>query len=114
VIKSSFYKNLSCGLIIALFALSSLSAVVYHDDAIAGKDKGGHGEGRGGGDRGGHGEGRAGGDRGGHGKKDGAKAKSAKAKSAKSPKRGSGTNANPNPGASREAYESWLSDLIRD
>ena len=34
--NSSLLKNLGRGLIIALFALSTLSAVVYYDDAIAG------------------------------------------------------------------------------
>ncbi len=36
VMNSSLLKNLGRGLIIALFALSTLSAVVYYDDAIAG------------------------------------------------------------------------------
>ena len=37
VMNSSLLKNLGRGLIIALFALGTLSAVVYYDDAIAGK-----------------------------------------------------------------------------
>lgn len=43
VINSIFFKNLGRGLIIALFALSTLSAVVYYDDAIAGNGGGGGG-----------------------------------------------------------------------
>jgi hypothetical protein len=35
------FKNFGCGLAIALLALSSLSAVVYHDDVFAGKGNGG-------------------------------------------------------------------------
>ena len=52
----SLLKNLGRGLIIALFALSTLGAVVYYDDAIAGKGSGGNGGGNGGdrGDRGGN------------------------------------------------------------
>ena len=33
--KFFFYKNLGHGLTIAILALASLSAMVYHDDAIA-------------------------------------------------------------------------------
>ena len=43
VINSSLLKNLGRGLIIALFALSTLSAVVYYDDALAGGSGGGGG-----------------------------------------------------------------------
>ena len=35
------FKNLGRGLAIALLALSSLSAVVYHDDVFAGKGNSG-------------------------------------------------------------------------
>ena len=77
---------------IALFALSTLGAVVYYDDAIAGKGGGGNG-----GDRG---------DRGGNdGSKDGA---------AGSAKNESGSNTSPDPGSSSQSYSDWLSDLIRE
>ena len=43
IINSSLLRNLGRGLTIALFALSTLSAVVYYDDAIAGNGGGGGG-----------------------------------------------------------------------
>ena len=90
VINSSLLKNLGRGLIIALFALSTLSAVVYYDDAIAGKG----GNGGGGGDRGG--------DRG------------SKGGTSDSAKKGSGSNTSTDPGSSRKSYHEWLSDLIEE
>lgn len=48
--KFFFYKNLGHGLTIAILALASLSAMVYHEDAIAagGGNSGGNGGGNGG------------------------------------------------------------------
>jgi len=100
IINSSLLKNPGRGLTIVLFALSTLGAVVYYDDAIAGKVGGGDR----GSDRGGHGGDR--GDRGGNdGSKDGA---------AGSAKNESGSNTSPDPGSSSQSYSDWLSDLIRE
>ncbi len=91
VINSIFFKNLGRGLIIALFALSTLSAVVYYDDAIAGNGGGGSGGGGGGG--------------GGGGSKGG---------TSDSAKNESGSNTSPNPGYSYTTYDKWLSDLLSE
>ncbi len=77
-------------MIIAIFALSTLSAVVYYDDAIAGKGGGGNGGGDRGGDRG------------------------SKGGTSDSAKKGSVSNTSPDPGSSRLSYNDWLSDLIRE
>ena len=100
VINSIFFKNLGRGLIIALFALSTLSAVVYYDDAIAGN--GGGGGGGGGGGSGGGGGGDRGGDRG------------SKGGTSDSAKKGSGSNTSPDPGSSLKSYQDWLSDLLEE
>ena len=87
------YKNLGRGLTVALITLSSLSAIVYHDDVIAGKGNGG---GNGGGNNGGKG---------------GSKANS---------KASGNSNGNShqedisNLGIGPKAYNKWLSDLIKE
>ena len=82
---------------IALFTLSSLSAVIYHEDAFAGKG-GGKGGGNSSGDRGGSGNsGQSGGD------------------SESVDHSNSGNKPDPNFGSitSRESYNKWLSDLLK-
>ncbi len=88
---------------IALFTLSTLSAVIYHDDAIAGKGGGGNG----GGNSGGNGGGNSGGNGGGNsGSSDGESVDHSN----------SGNKLDLNFGAitSRESYYKWLSDLLKE
>ncbi len=106
VIKTNFLKNLGRGLTIALFTLSSLSAVIYHEDAFAGKG-GGKGGGNSSGDRGGSGRS---GDRGGSGNSGQSGGDSESVDHSNS-----GNKPDPNFGSitSRESYNKWLSDLLK-
>ncbi len=80
-------KNLGRRLAIVLIALSSLSAMVYHDDVIAGKGNGGgNGSGNGGGNGSANGGGNA----------------------------GSNLDTKSDPGISPESYGNWLSDLTKE
>ena len=94
-------KNLGRGFAIALLALSSLSAVVYHDDVYAGKGNGGGNGGGGGGGNGGGGNG-GGGNGGGNGSASGGGST------------GSNQNNKSDPGISPESYGSWLSNLTKE
>jgi len=84
--SSEFNINLGRGLIITILALSSLSAVVYHDDVIAA------GGGNGGGGNGGGGNGGAG----------------------SAENSNSGIALNTPTGISPESYNKWLQSLIRE
>ena len=99
--SSEFNINLGRGLIITILALSSLSAVVYHDDVIAA------GGGNGGGGNGGGGNGGAGNGGGGNGGGGNGGAGSAENSN-------SGIALNTPTGISPESYNKWLQSLIRE
>ena len=86
--RSEFNISLGRGLIITIFALSSLSVVVYHDDVIAAGGGGGNGGG-----------GNGGGGNGGDGSADNSNSEVA---------------SNTPTGISPESYNKWLQSLIRE